>query len=86
MALGAVRALKAAGREQGVLVSGVDAMDTAVKAVAAGEMAQTVKQDAEKTSEEIGRLLQEAMAGKVPTDDVKVPFTEITRENVAQFR
>ena len=86
MALGALRALKAAGRDKGVLISGVDALEPAVKAVAAGEMAQTVKQDADKTAEEIGKLLQEAAAGKIPTDDIKVPFTEITRENAAQFR
>ena len=86
MALGAVRALKSAGRLQGVLVSGVDATEPAVKAVASGEMVQTVKQDAAKSGEEIGRLIQEAMAGKVPTEDVKVPFVEITRENVAQFK
>ena len=86
MALGALRALKAAGREKGVLISGVDAMEPAVKAVAAGEMSQTVKQDADKTGEEIGKLLQEAVSGKVPTEDIKVPFTEITQENAAQFR
>ncbi len=86
MALGALRALKAAGRDKGVLISGVDALEPAVKAVAAGEMSQTVKQDADKTAAEIGKLLQEAASGKIPTEDIKVPFTEITRENAAQFR
>lgn len=86
MAYGALRALRAAGREKGVLISGVDAMDYAVEAVAAGEMSQTVKQDADKTAEEIGRLIKEAASGKVPTEDVKVPFTEITRDNAAQFK
>ena len=86
MALGALRALKAAGRDKGVLISGVDALEPAVKAVAAGEMSQTVKQDADKTAEEIGRLLREVASGKIPTEDIKVPFTEITRENVIQFR
>ena len=41
---------------------------------------------ADKTAEEIGRLLREVASGKIPTEDIKVPFTEITRENVAQFR
>lgn len=86
MALGALRALKAAGRDKGVLISGVDALEPAVKAVAAGEMSQTVMQDADKTAEEISKLLQEAASGKIPTENIKVPFTEITRENVAQFR
>ncbi|MBR6267728.1 MAG: sugar ABC transporter substrate-binding protein, partial [Selenomonadaceae bacterium] len=39
MALGALKALKASGRSEGVLISGVDAKKAAVKAVAAGEMA-----------------------------------------------
>ena len=86
MAMGAFKALKAAGRNQGVLVSGVDAMDYAVAGVASGEIAQTVKQDADKTAEAIAGLLQAALSGKIPTDDVKVPFTEITKENVAQFK
>ncbi|MBQ3970577.1 MAG: sugar ABC transporter substrate-binding protein [Selenomonadaceae bacterium] len=86
MAMGAFKALKAAGRNQGVLVSGVDAMDYAVAGVSSGEIAQTVKQDADKTAEAIAGLLQAALNGKVPTDDVKVPFTEITKENVAQFK
>jgi inositol transport system substrate-binding protein len=86
IALGALKALKAAGRDQGVIVSGVDAMDYAVKAVAAGEMSQTVKQDADKTAEGIANLLKTALSGTIPTDEVKVPFTEITKENAAQFK
>lgn len=79
MALGALKALKAARRNQGVLISGVDAKDAAVKAVEAGEMAQTVKQDADGTVEAVGTLLQEAMKGNIPTDAILVPFTEVTK-------
>jgi inositol transport system substrate-binding protein len=85
MALGALHALKAAGKS-GVLISGVDAVDDALKAVAAGDMSQTVKQDADKTAEAIAGLLQKSLSGTAPTDDVKVPFTEITRDNISQFR
>ena len=84
MALGAMKALKASGRNGGVLISGVDAKSAAVKAVAAGDMAQTVKQDAARTAESISALLQEVIAGKVPLEEVKVPFVEITRDNAAQ--
>lgn len=84
MALGALKALKASGRNEGVLVSGVDAKKAAVKAVAAGEMAQTVKQDAAKTADSISGLLQEVVKGQVPSGEVKVPFVEITRDNAAQ--
>jgi len=85
MALGALHALKAAGKS-GVLISGVDAVDDALKAVAAGDMSQTVKQDADKTAEAIAGLLLKSLSGTAPTDDVKVPFTEITRDNISQFR
>lgn len=85
MALGALHALKAAGKS-GVLISGVDAVDDALKAVAVGDMSQTVKQDADKTAEAIAGLLQKSLSGTAPTDDVKVPFTEITRDNISQFR
>ena len=74
------------GRDQGVIVSGVDAMDYAIKSVAAGEMSQTIKQDADKTSEGIANLLKTALSGTIPTDEVKIPFTEITKENAAQFK
>ncbi|HCB93080.1 MAG TPA: sugar ABC transporter substrate-binding protein [Selenomonas sp.] len=84
MALGALKALKASGRSEGVLISGVDAKKAAVKAVAAGEMAQTVKQDAAKTADSISGLLQEVVKGQVPSGEVKVPFVEITRDNAAQ--
>ncbi len=86
MALGALKALKAAGRNKGVLISGVDAKKAAVEAVAAGEIAQTVKQDAAKTAESIDGLLQEVMKGQTPSGEVKVPFVEITKDTVAQFR
>lgn len=86
MTLGALQAVKAAGRLQGMAVSGVDAKDAAVKAVAAGEMSQTIKQDADKAAEAICLLLQEAAKGNIPTDNIKVPFQEITRDNVAQFK
>ncbi len=84
MALGALKALKASGRSEGVLISGVDAKKAAVKAVAAGEMAQTVKQDAAKTADSISGLLQEVLKGQMPSGEVKVPFVEITRDNAAQ--
>ncbi len=83
MALGALKALKAAGLNGKVLVSGVDAKDAAVKAVASGDMAQTVKQDADKTVAAISDILQKALSGNVPTDDVKIPFVEITKDNAA---
>ena len=86
MALGAIDAMKAAGRfDSHVLVGGVDANDDAVKAVAAGEMSQTIKQDAATSVTTIMDLIQKMMKDGQTTDDEKVPFIEITKDNVSQF-
>lgn len=86
MALGGILAMKAAGRfNSDILVTGVDAGDEAVKAVAAGDMSQTVKQDADSSADAIFALIQKMEQGGQVTDDEKVPFIEITKDNVAQY-
>lgn len=85
MALGAIAALKSANRLQGCLVSGVDAVDDALKAVAAGEMAQTIKQDGEKQALGVVNVIEAFHNGGNPTD-IEVPFTSITKENLSQFK
>ena len=86
MALGGIAAMKGAGRfNSDVLVTGIDANDEAVKAVASGEMTQTIKQDADASAVVIVDLLQKMLQGGQVTDDEKVPFIEITKANVAQF-
>ena len=84
MAMGAIAAMKGAGRLSGVLVSGVDATDDALAAIKAGEMAQTVKQDAKGQAAGAFKLVQQVMQGQKP-ENILVPFTAITRENVSQF-
>jgi inositol transport system substrate-binding protein len=86
MALGALDAMKAAGRfDSHVVICGVDAGDAALKAVAAGEMSQTIKQDADTSVTTIMDLIQKMMKDGQTTDDEKVPFIEITKDNVSQF-
>ena len=84
MALGAVAALKKSGRLAGCQVSGVDAVDDALKAVASGEMVQTIKQDAVKQAQGAAELAATVEKGGKPAD-VNVPFLSITKENVSQF-
>ena len=86
MALGAVQALKAANRMDGVLITGVDAADEAVQAIAAGDMSQTMKQDADSSADAVFTLLQTFLNGEQPSGNVVVPFIEITKDNVAQFQ
>lgn len=85
MALGAVAALKAAHRLEGCQVSGIDATDEALKAVASGEMVQTVKQDGVGQAEGALKLVSDIQHGGNPSTGIMVPFVSITRENLAQF-
>ena len=85
MALGAIQALNAAGRLQGCLVSGVDATDAGLKAVQSGDMAQTIKQDAKGQGEGAVTLVQGFLKGNPPTEGLSIPFTSITRANIAQY-
>lgn len=85
MALGAVAALKAANRLNGTLVSGVDATGDALKAIQAGEMVQTIKQDAKGQAEGAADIAISIEKGSIPTEGVIVPFTSITKENIDQF-
>jgi inositol transport system substrate-binding protein len=85
MALGAVQAMKDAGRLDGVLVSGVDATGDALKAIAAGSMSQTVMQDAKGQGEGAFSLVQAFFHGEHPAEDLLIPFVSITKENLSQY-
>ena len=84
MAIGAVAALKGAGRLEGCLISGVDATAAGLAAVEAGEMAQTIKQDAKAQGEGALTLAEGFIKGNPPSGDLAVPFTSITQDNLAQ--
>ena len=76
----------AAGRfDSHVVICGVDAGDAALKAVAAGEMSQTIKQDVDTTATTILDLIQKMAKDGQAEADEKVPFIEITKDNVLQF-
>ncbi|BAL82329.1 putative D-ribose-binding periplasmic protein [Selenomonas ruminantium subsp. lactilytica TAM6421] len=85
MVLGAIQSLKDNNRLNGVWTSGVDATDNALKAVQAGLMSQTVKQDAVGQGEGAFQLVQAALTGNKSAADVVVPFVSITRDNIGQF-
>lgn len=84
MALGAMQALKANNRLSGCLVSGVDATDAALKAVQQGDMAQTVKQNADGLADGLFQLISASLKGQT-VENMTVSFTPITKDNVAQF-
>lgn len=88
MALGAIKAMKAAGRfNDSVIVCGVDSIDDALASIAAGELKMTVKQDADKIVETIMGLLQQIKQGQSPEKgDVLVPMIAITKDNLSQYK
>ena len=86
MALGAIAALKGANRLNGCLVSAVDATPAGLAAVEAGEMAQTVKQDAKAQGEGALTLAEGFLKGNPPSGDLAIPYTSITADNLAQAK
>ena len=88
MAIGAIKAMKAAGRfNESVIVCGVDSIDDALASIAAGELKMTVKQDADKIVETIMGLLQQIKQGQSPEKgDVLVPMIAITKDNLSQYK
>ncbi|MGK6316650.1 sugar ABC transporter substrate-binding protein [Neorhizobium sp. DT-125] len=85
MALGALEALKGADRLKGVLISGVDGVPDALTAIKAGEMSQTIFQDAAGQAKAAFEVVEGIKKGEQPPAEKLVPFASITKENVDQF-
>ncbi|CDZ38038.1 sugar ABC transporter substrate-binding protein [Neorhizobium galegae] len=85
MALGALEALKGANRVKGVLISGVDGVPDALTAIKAGEMSQTIFQDAAGQAKAAFEVVEGIKKGEQPPAERLVPFASITKENVNQF-
>ncbi len=85
MALGAVKALEAAGR-QDVFVMGVDAIPDAKDAVGKGILTATVLQDAVGQGRGGVEVIHKALMGQTPESIIWVPFVLITPENLADFQ
>jgi erythritol transport system substrate-binding protein len=84
MALGAIAALKEAGKLEGVVVGGFDGAPDAVEAIKAGELAYTVLQPVAVYAEEAVRLADEFIrTGEAPeTEKQSFDCILITAENV----
>lgn len=85
MALGAIEALKAAGRLEGVMVAGVDATTEAMEKVKAGEMAVTIRQSAPALAENCYATIQKLQKGEDPGARVIVDFEPVSADNVEQY-
>jgi inositol transport system substrate-binding protein len=84
MALGAIEALKIAGRA-GVFLTGVDGVTEAVQAVKDGTMTQTVFQNGPGQGATCVEVIQKIRRGETVGKEVVVPFESITKENVDQY-
>lgn len=85
MALGAREALQGAGRLQGVMISGVDGVPDALNAIKAGEMSQTIFQNAAGQAQAAFEVVETIKKGEEPPAEKLVPFESITAENVDQY-
>lgn len=81
MAEGALAALESAGREQGVLIAGIDARKSARQWIREGSMTMSVRQDARAQAQGAYDALKQLLAGKI-VKDVLLPFKVVDRQNV----
>ncbi|WFU90903.1 sugar ABC transporter substrate-binding protein (plasmid) [Rhizobium sp. CC1099] len=85
MALGALQALKGADRLKGVMISGVDGTADALNAITAGEMSQTIFQDAAGQAKAAFDVVEGLKKGEPAPAEKLVPFASITKDNVQQY-
>lgn len=87
MAIGAIQALKAAGRSMdSIVVAGIDATQDALAAMAAGDLDVTVFQDAAGQGKgSVDAALKLARGEQVDTK-VYIPFQLVTPANIADFQ
>lgn len=84
MALGSLQALKAAGRK-GVMISGIDGVKDALVAIKAGEMSQSIFQNAKGQGNGAYAAVKMAMEGKPLPKEMLIPFESIVKENVDKY-
>ncbi|HWQ80528.1 MAG TPA: substrate-binding domain-containing protein [Anaerovoracaceae bacterium] len=85
MAIGALQALDAAGRDD-VIVMGVDAIPDAVDLVAEGKLDATVLQDADGQGAGGVEAAAKAIAGETQDPVTWIDFVLVTPDNVADFK
>ena len=90
MALGAMEAIKAAGRTVGedIYLVGVDALDAALDAVQAGTMTGTVLNDHMGQAAKAVECMEELLGGKTYAEgeqSVYVDYVKVTSDNVGNF-
>ena len=86
MALGAVEAVYEAGRENEIRVYGVDGDMNMLYSVRNGRANGTVYHDAIRQADVLYEYILDIMNGKEPPEkEYRIPFTEVTIDNVDQY-
>ena len=87
MAIGAIQALKAAGRAMdSVVVGGVDATQDALAAMAAGDLDVTVFQNAAGQGQGAVDAAIKLSKGEKVESKVYIPFELVTPENLSKYQ
>ena len=85
MALGAIQALKAADRLDGVIVTGVDATYDACVAIDDGEMTMSCYQDGPAEAEAAFETAKALIAGEEVESEIWIPFVAVNADNVQDW-
>lgn len=86
MALGAINAIKAAGKIDDILVGGVDATGDALAAMEAGDLEVTVFQDASGQGGGGVAAAIQLLNGQTVESYVDIPYQLVTPANIADFQ
>ena len=86
MAIGAQKAIEAAGMQDEIKVIGIDAIPDALTAVEDGKLIGTIFQDAVSQAKTALEVAVKAAQGEELDKEYLVPFKLVTKENVAEFK
>lgn len=86
MAIGAQKAVEAAGKQDEIKVIGIDAIPDALVAVEEGKLIGTIFQDAVSQATKALEVAVAAAKGEEVEKEYMVPFKLVTKENVSEFK
>lgn len=85
MALGAVQALKAADRLNGVVICGVDATEDGMRSIKEGEMTGSMLYNGIVQAQNTVMSIEKILAGEETESRVISPFELVTQDNVDEY-
>lgn len=86
MALGAIKALSAAGKLKDTKVIGIDGIPDAFNSIQSGDLTATVFQDVDSQGKMAVEVAQKAAKGEKVTKENMVPFQLVKKDNLDKFK